>query len=112
MSLVHTCKGMDGEGLMGLNNVHLKLKVNGAAASQRNSMANTKRQVEKEMRFFYYYDLTSMGEWKHGWLYGRIQRDRQALGRWEVKKQSIEDPNTHSEHWHTHTFVQVVRLIG
>lgn len=46
--LVHTCKGMDGEGLMGLNNVHLKLKVNGAAASQRNSMANTRDRRGKK----------------------------------------------------------------
>lgn len=33
ISLVHTCEGLDGEGLMGLNNKHLKLEVNGAAAS-------------------------------------------------------------------------------
>lgn len=80
ISLVNTCKGMDGEGLMGLNNIHLKLKVNGTAASQRNSMANTRdRWKKKEMRLFFY-DLTPTGEWKHGWLYGRIQRDRQALG--------------------------------
>jgi len=48
ISLVHTCKGMDGEGLMGLNDVHLELKVNGAAASQRNGMVNT-RQVGNKL---------------------------------------------------------------
>lgn len=36
-------------------------------------------EKKKEMRLFFY-DLTPTGEWKHGWLYGRIQRDRQALG--------------------------------
>lgn len=47
VSLAITCKGMKGEGFMGLNNVHLKLKVNGTAASQRNSMKNT-RDREKD----------------------------------------------------------------
>lgn len=39
---------MDAEGLMGLNNIHLKLKVNGTAAPQRNSMANTTDRWEKK----------------------------------------------------------------
>lgn len=41
IALVLTCKRLDGEGLMGLNNIHLELKINGAAASQRNSAVHT-----------------------------------------------------------------------
>lgn len=52
--LVHTCKRMDGEGLVGLNDIHLKLEVNGAAASQRNSMTNTRdRRGEKKKDYFF-----------------------------------------------------------
>lgn len=36
-----TSERMDGEGLMGLNNVHLELKINGAAARQRDAASNT-----------------------------------------------------------------------
>ncbi|TNN56072.1 hypothetical protein EYF80_033703 [Liparis tanakae] len=43
--------GMDGEGLMGLDDVHLELKVNGAAASQRNGMVDT-RQTNINMKSF------------------------------------------------------------
>lgn len=55
---------MDGEGLVGLNNIHLKLKVNRAAAPQRNSMANTRNGEEYRDFLFIYSILT--GERKHG----------------------------------------------
>lgn len=57
-----TCEGVDGEGLMGLNNMHLKLKANGTATSQRNSMANTSDKERKTEMILFFYDLTSMGE--------------------------------------------------
>lgn len=35
-----TSERMDGEGLVGLNDVHLELKINGAAARQRDAASN------------------------------------------------------------------------
>lgn len=49
-----TCQWIDGEGLVGLNNIHLEFKVSGTAASQRNSMAYTGDRWEKKwMRSFF-----------------------------------------------------------
>lgn len=102
---------------MGLNDVHLELKVDGAAASQRNSMANARDRWVKEVRLFpLCFDTGSGWKRKHGWLYGKEHKETgEPPGRREVKEQSIEEPTTHIQygtHTHTHTFVQVVRPIG
>lgn len=74
---------------MGLNNVHLKLEVNGAAASQRNSMTSaTDRKKDRDEIF-----CRMTGGRRHGKLYGRIQTDRQALGK--TGSQNTVHLNTH-----------------
>lgn len=43
---------MDGEGLVGLNNVHLELKINGGAARQRDAVSNAAdRKKRKSISF-------------------------------------------------------------
>lgn len=112
IALDHTSKGMDGEGLVGLNNVHLELKVNRAAASQGNSTSNTREKWKKQRQMWVFvWGGTPTGEWEHARLRGRMQSDSRAL--WQMGGQN---PNTHCTHTHTHTyphtFVQVVRPIG
>lgn len=101
---VVTCERMDGKGLMGLNDVHLELKVDGAAASQRNSMANARDRWVKEVRLFpLCFDTGSGWKRKHGWLYGKEHKETgEPPGRREVKEQSIEEPTTHIQYG-THT---------
>lgn len=63
---------MNGESLAGLNNIHLKLKVNGTAASQWNSMSNTAKKGEGKNtveKMIFFNELTPMGEWRLGWFY-------------------------------------------
>lgn len=88
---------------MGLNNVHLKFKINGAAASQRNSMAHTRDRGKQEDEVYFFYDLTPTGEWKHGWLYGKIQRDRQTLRQvGDQEKVHLRSQHTCCTTIHTH----------
>lgn len=47
-----TSERMNGEGLMGLNNVHLKLKINGAAARQRDAASDAADRLKKNKIHF------------------------------------------------------------
>lgn len=68
-TLAVTCQRMHREGLVWLDDVHLELKVDGAAASQRDSMTNTADRKEHRdviSIFFFFNDLTPTGERKRG----------------------------------------------
>lgn len=58
-----TSERMDGEGLMGLNNVHLERKINGAAARQKDSTSNA-ADGQKQKYIFFSNCLTTMHERK------------------------------------------------
>lgn len=65
VSLIPTCQRMDGEGLMGLNDIHLEFKVHGTAASQGNSMAYARDRWKKMFFMIWYQQL--MEAWLVVW---------------------------------------------
>lgn len=67
-TLAVTCQRVHTEGLVWLDDIHLELKVDGAAASQRDSMTNTgdRKKYRDVISIFFFYDLIPTGERKRG----------------------------------------------
>lgn len=94
---------MHREGLVWLDDVHLELKVDGAAASQRDSMTNTgdRKEYRDVISIFLLWFNTDRR--KEAWLVVRKNPKRRAIPQANRKSSCTV---------HAHTFVQAGRLGG
>lgn len=98
-SVEFTSERMDGEGLMGLNNVHLERKINGAAARQEDSASNA-ADGQKQKYIFQLFNNNTLKEvclalWKN-------------LNRQASQNSEHRNPQHRRTHKHAHTFFQAV----
>lgn len=96
---IFTFEGVDGEGLVWLNDEHFKLKVNWTATSHGNWMMNTADREEKKKRrktdlIYLWLDTNTWMESKVGCI-EEYKETGKSLGGGKVTKLPATDLNTH-----------------